>query len=409
MTPINLRIAMLSVHSCPVGNLGARDTGGMSVYIHELSRELGKQGHSVDIYTRIHDPADPQVINLGERSRLIHLQAGRDNDMHKLALYYYLPEFTCNLENFRKDNGLEYDIVFSHYWLSAWVGTYLKQWWQVPHVVMFHTLGLIKNSVGIDEDEPELRIVSERESVISSQRIIAATQAEKEAIVKYYGASPDNTGVVPCGVNIEHFRPLDKAEAKQHLGLFNEKILLFVGRIDPMKGVEQLVKSVACLNGFDNLKLVVIGGDEDSQGEINRLKNLAHEMGIADKIDFRGMIKHAELPLYYNAADVCIVPSYYESFGLVALESLACGTPVVATDVGDLRNIIRNGETGYITTSNNPQELAVKIADVLSGPVFSDKPLSRIRDSVTGYSWGNIAEKVTGELRATLSRQVVEA
>jgi D-inositol-3-phosphate glycosyltransferase len=409
MIPINLRIAMLSVHSCPVGNLGARDTGGMSVYIHELSRELGKQGHSVDIYTRIHDPADPQVINLGERSRLIHLQAGRDNDMHKLALYYYLPEFTCNLENFRKDNGLEYDIVFSHYWLSAWVGTYLKQWWQVPHVVMFHTLGLIKNSVGIDEDEPELRIVSERESVISSQRIIAATQAEKEAIVKYYGASPDNTGVVPCGVNIEHFRPLDKAEAKQHLGLFNEKILLFVGRIDPMKGVEQLVKSVACLNGFDNLKLVVIGGDEDSQGEINRLKNLAHEMGIADKIDFRGMIKHAELPLYYNAADVCIVPSYYESFGLVALESLACGTPVVATDVGDLRNIIRNGETGYITTSNNPQELAVKIADVLSGPVFSDKPLSRIRDSVTGYSWGNIAEKVTGELRATLSRQVVEA
>lgn len=409
MTPINLRIAMLSVHSCPVGNLGARDTGGMSVYIHELSRELGKQGHSVDIYTRIHDPADPQVINLGERSRLIHLQAGRDNDMHKLALYYYLPEFTCNLENFRKDNGLEYDIVFSHYWLSAWVGTYLKQWWQVPHVVMFHTLGLIKNSVGIDEDEPELRIVSERESVISSQRIIAATQAEKEAIVKYYGASPDNTGVVPCGVNIEHFRPLDKAEAKQHLGLFNEKILLFVGRIDPMKGVEQLVKSVACLNGFDNLKLVVIGGDEDSQGEINRLKNLAHEMGIADKIDFRGMIKHAELPLYYNAADVCIVPSYYESFGLVALESLACDTPVVATDVGDLRNIIRNGETGYITTSNNPQELAVKIADVLSGPVFSDKPLSRIRDSVTRYSWGNIAEKVTGELRATLSRQVVEA
>jgi D-inositol-3-phosphate glycosyltransferase len=169
------------------------------------------------------------------------------------------------------------------------------------------------------------------------------------------------------------------------------------------------VKSVAYLNGFDNLKLVIIGGDEGSQGEISRLKNLSHEMGIADKIDFRGMIKHAEMPLYYNAADVCVVPSYYESFGLVALESLACGTPVVATDVGDLKNIIRNGETGYITESNNPQELAVKIAGVLSGPALIDKPSSIIRNSVSGYSWEKISEKIAGELRTVLSRQPVEA
>ena len=400
-----LRIAMLSAHSCPVGKLGARDTGGMSVYIRELARELGKQGHFVDIYTRIHDPADSQVINLGQQSRLIHLRAGQDNDMHKLALYCYLPEFTCNLENYRKDNGLEYDIVFSHYWLSTWVGAYLRQWWQVPHVTMFHTLGLIKNDIGIGEEEPDLRIVTEREAVKNSQRIIVSTEEEKESIIRYYGASPENTIVVPCGVNMEQFRPSDREAAKKELGLINGKILLFVGRIDPLKGVEQLVKSVAHYRDIDDLKLVIIGGDEESQNEIDRLKNLSNETGITEKIDFRGMIKHTELPLYYNAADVCIVPSYYESFGLVALESLACGTPVIATDVGDLRNIIRQGETGFIVSDNSPQVLAKNITELLGKNDF-DKGI--IRESVRDYNWDNIAEKVAGELCTVLVRQTVE-
>jgi D-inositol-3-phosphate glycosyltransferase len=407
MTRENLRIAMLSAHSCPVGKLGAKDTGGMSVYIRELAKELGKQGHPVDIYTRSHDPADPQIIYLGHGARLIHLMAGEDNDIHKLALYCYLPEFTCNLENFRRENLLEYDIVFSHYWLSTWAGAYLKQWWQVPHVAMFHTLGLIKNSIGIGEEEPELRIVTERESVNSCQRIIVSTKEEKEAIARLYGASSENIGVVPCGVNMEQFRPTDRKTAKRQLGLDNN-VVLFVGRIDPLKGVEQLMKSVAYLREFDGLKLVIIGGDEDSQGEIDRLKKLSYETGIADKVDFRGMIKHTELPLYYNAADVCVVPSYYESFGLVALESLACGTPVLATDVGNLRNIIQNGETGYIIKGNSPQILASGIARVLAEPGFRDKPASAMRESISNYSWANTAEMITGELRTALSRQPVE-
>jgi D-inositol-3-phosphate glycosyltransferase len=405
MDKSRLRIAMLSAHSCPVGKLGARDTGGMSVYIRELARELGKQGHYVDVYTRTHDPADPQVINIGQQSQLIHLRAGQDNDINKLALYCYLPEFTCNLENYRKDNGLEYDMVFSHYWLSTWVGTYLRQWWQVPHVAMFHTLGLIKNDIGIGEEEPELRIVTEREAVNNCQRIIVSTAEEKESIIRYYGASPENTGVVPCGVNMEQFRPSDRATAKKDLGFVNDKILLFVGRIDPLKGVEQLVKSVAYLNDIDDLKLVVVGGDEESQNEIDRLNRLSNELGITEKIDFRGTIKHAELPLYYNAADVCVVPSYYESFGLVALESLACGTPVVATDVGDLRNIIHQGKTGFVVPNNSRQVLADKIKELLDKSDF-DKGL--IRESVREYSWDNIAEKVAKELRTVLAWQPVE-
>ena len=186
-----LRIAMLSVHSCPVGNLGAKDTGGMSVYIRELARELCAQGHTVDVFTRVHDPADPQVVDLGEGARLIHIRAGQEEDIHKLALYSYLPDFACNLENYRKLNDLRYDVVFSHYWLSCWVGKYMQLWWHVPQVVMFHTLGAIKNAIGIGEEEPELRIVTESEGMRDCQRIIVSTAREKEAIARLYGTALD--------------------------------------------------------------------------------------------------------------------------------------------------------------------------------------------------------------------------
>jgi D-inositol-3-phosphate glycosyltransferase len=403
-----LKIAMLSAHSCPVGNLGAKDTGGMSVYIRELAREMGKQGHYVDIYTRIHDPADPQVIVLGEKARLIHLKAGQEDDIHKLALYCYLPEFTCNLENYRKNNGLYYDIVFSHYWLSTWVGTYLHQWWRAPHVAMFHTLGEIKNSIGIGEEEPELRIFTESVSAKNCQRIIASTEHEKGELVRLYGASPEKVGVVPCGVNMEQFRLIDKAEARRKTGLFpDEKVLLFVGRLDPLKGVKQLLKAMARLQSLDNLRLVVIGGDEDSRDEIEALQTVAGELNIRERTDFWGMIKHEALPEYYSAADICVVPSYYESFGLVALESLACGTPVVTTDVGEMRNIIRQGETGYIVPDNNPEGLADKIAGLLVRGDRGKQTALDIRESVRDYSWENVAGMVAGELRKALSGQPV--
>lgn len=406
MTFPQLRIAMLSAHSCPVGNLGAKDTGGMSVYIQELAHELGKQGHSIDVYTRVHDPDDPQVINLGPQARLIHLRAGQEEDIHKLTLYCYLPDFACNLENFRKVHGLQYDLVFSHYWLSGWVGKYLQQWWQVPHITMFHTLGAVKNSIGIGEDEPELRIVTERESANSCHRIIATTWREKDELIRYYGASPEKIGVIPCGVNMEQFQPIDKAVARHKLALSDDKILLFVGRIDPLKGVEQLLRAIPHLQSIRGLRLVVIGGDEDSQHEIERLQKLSSELNIRDSVTFRGLIKHDELPSFYSAADACVIPSYYESFGLVALESLACGTPVVTTDVGDLKSIIRQGETGYVVTDNAPQNLANKIDSLLSRPNYDSESALSIRSSVSRYSWTNIAEAVTRELHMALANQI---
>jgi D-inositol-3-phosphate glycosyltransferase len=401
-----LRIAMLSAHSCPVGNLGAKDTGGMSVYIREIARELGKQGHSVDVYTRVHDPDDAQIYHLGQQARLIHLKAGQEDGINKLALYSYLPEFTCNLESYRRDNDLHYDLVFSHYWLSGWVGEYLQQWWHVPHIAMFHTLGAVKNSIGIGEDEPELRIFTERDVVDKCHRIVVTTDTEKEELVQYYGAIPDKVSVVPCGVNMELFQPADRLMARKNLGLTGKKILLFVGRIDPLKGIEQLLRATAYLGNINGLRLIVIGGDEDSQYEIGRLQRLAGELGMQDAVDFKGLVKHDELPDYYSAADACIVPSYYESFGLVALEALACGTPVVATDVGDLKNIIRQGENGYIIADNNPRELARKINLLLSGRSDDGESALAIRASVSRYGWPNIAKAVIQEMRQVLAGQM---
>ena len=403
MAASQLRIAMLSVHSCPIGNLGAKDTGGMSVYIRELARELGKQGLLVDVYTRVHGPKDNQIVTLGQNARLIHLKAGEDEDMHKLAVYSYLPDFACNLENFRKHNYLRYDLAFSHYWLSGWVGKYLQQWWNIPHVTMFHTLGAVKNAIGIGEDEPELRIETERYLARNCHHIIATTEKEKKELIVHYGTSPERISVIPCGVNLELFQPMDKEIAKQQLGFGDDKIILFVGRIEPLKGIDQLLRAMTHLQNSRGLRLVIIGGDEHSQYEMERLQKLSQELHIQSSVTFLGLIEQEKLPCFYSAADVCVIPSYYESFGLVALESITCGTPVVATNVGGLKSVIHQGETGYVITDNTPSRLADKIALLLSKPSPDIKSALSIRASVTQFSWSNIAEATIRECRLVLA------
>ena len=395
-----LKIAMLSVHSCPVGKLGSKDTGGMSVYIRELARELGKRGHVVDIYTRAHDPAEAQIRQLGDKARVIHLQAGEVEPIDKLAVYSHLEDFACSLENFRASNGLEYDLIHSHYWLSGWVGRRIQRWWDVPHVIMFHTLGALKNAIGVGANEPALRIMAERELVRDCHRIIAATEKGKEELVSYYGSSPEKISVIPCGVNLDLFRHLDKKEARRNLGFNGDNIILFVGRIDPLKGVDKLLMALPKLDTRHNLKLLVIGGDEDSQPEVERLQRLSRSLHIQDSVTFAGIVDQRELPFYYSAADVCVIPSYYESFGLVALESLACGTPIVATRVGGMESVINQGQNGYMVEDNAPVRLADSISSLLSQQEVNIKSADSIRASVNGFSWSNIAEAIIPEYSA---------
>ncbi|GAF96359.1 unnamed protein product, partial [marine sediment metagenome] len=249
--------------------------------------------------------------------------------------------------------------------------------------------------IGIGEDEPELRTVTESQAVLECHRIIAATARERDDIVRHYGVSPQKIGVVPCGVNTEIFKPQDKQEARRQLGFNDGKILLFVGRIDPLKGIEQLLEAVARLKD-KGVRLVVIGGDADSR-EVDWLQEMKEKLGLDKQITFQGLVKHDELPRFYHAADVTVMPSYYESFGLVGLESLACGTPVVATDVGDMRRIIRQGETGYVVANNNPEELAERISRLLAGEDSLKSP-DFISRSVGHYDWSYIARAVSAEL-----------
>ncbi len=393
---------MLSAHSCPLGKLGTRDTGGMSVYLLELARELSKLGHTVDIYTRVHDPRDRLIYDLGANARLIHLTAGKNGEINKLAVYPHLPNFARRVEDFRSHNDLQYDLIYSHYWLSAWAGRQLQRWWEVPHMVMFHTLGAVKNAIGVGDREPELRIETERSAVRSCDRIIAATEREKKDLVHFYGARPEAITVIPCGVNTELFRPLDRRAARERLALNGDKHLLFVGRIEPLKGVDRLLGAVGYLGDRHPLQLLVIGGGWNSRRELERLKALARELDIEERVTFLGLVKQAELPFYYSAADVCVVPSHYESFGLVALESLACGTPVVATDVGCAPGVIRQGQTGYVVPANDPHLLAGGIDRALSLRADGNGLAAVRRASLAPYEWPAIAAALEKECRSLL-------
>ena len=409
MTARQFRIAMLSVHSCPAGRLGSKDTGGMNVYVRELARELGKRGHWVDVYARAHNPMDDQIVQLGDNARLIHLEAGEVDDIHKLVVYSYLSDFLCELESYRERSGLQYDLIHSHYWLSGWLGRCAQRWWQVPHITMFHTLGAVKNMIGVGEEEPELRIRAERELAKDCHRIIAATDKEKEDLSRYYDASPEAIRVIPCGVNLDLFQPVDRRVARRQLGFDDDRIILFVGRIDPLKGADRLLTAMTYLNGGRKARLVVIGGDEDDKAEVERLHRLSRKLHIEDSVTFAGAVPQDELPRYYSAADVCVIPSYYESFGLVALESLACGTPVIATGVGGIESVVRQGETGYVVKDNAPYRLANSIAAFLSRPDAGAQPAGSTRASVLKFGWARIAEAVLEDYELVLGNYVAHA
>ncbi len=363
----------------------------MSIYVREVARELGNQGFLVDAFTRRHGPEHAEVMELDRNVRLLHLKAGPDRQVDKIEVYGHLQEFTSSLEEFRTRNDLDYALIFSHYWLSGWAGVQLRRRWAVPHILMFHTTGAAKNASGAGEYEPELRVESERQLVRKCDRVIAATGREKAGLVSQYGASPERISVIPCGVNLELFRPSDRQAARRLLGLDREKIILYVGRIEPVKGIERLLRAVSYLDNR-TLSLVIVGGDEHSRGEVERLKALARDLKIQETVDFRGLVEHEKMPSYYCAADVCAVPSFYESFGLVALESLACGTPVVASDVGAIKEVIRSEEMGRVlSVDHSPLALAEALADYTSRAARD--PLL-VRQGVSRFSWADTARRI---------------
>ena len=326
-----LNIAMLSIHSSPTGELGTKDTGGMSVYVRGLAGALGDRGHTIDIYTHLNNHNEKLMEILHRNVRLIRLDDASHMHLSKSMLYGYLNDFINALECFRTKHDISYDLIHSHYWLSGQLGQMAQQRWNIPHIMMFHTLGILKNLTGIGETEPELRISIEKELAKACHRILAPTEKEKQNLIQYYSAAEDRIGVAPCGVNLDLFRPSDKEAARAKLGLHpEESIILFVGRFDPLKGIDRLLSAMTYLKHRKNIRLIIVGGDGDDSIEYKRLRGVVSELGIEHAVSFVGTVDQKNLPPFYSASDILAVPSHYESFGLVGLESLACGTPVVS-------------------------------------------------------------------------------
>jgi D-inositol-3-phosphate glycosyltransferase len=366
----------------------------MNLYLLQLSREMGKLGAAVDIFTRRHDASQPEVMTIGEKVRLIHLAAGEPDDVPKTNVYHYLPQFLSNLRRFLERDGIAYDLLHSHYWLSAWVAEEIKVRLGIRHIATFHTLGEIKNRARPAEREPALRLRAERQAIASANGIIAFSAEERDNMTRIYGAPPAKVRVIPCGVDPALFHPLDKERTRRELGLpGRSKVLLFAGRIQPIKGIDILLGAVARLAG-NQVRLLIVGGNSASEDELARLCSLANELGIRDKVNFLGAVEHGRMPLLYSAADVCIVPSYHETFGLVALEALACGTPVVATRVGGLTTIVQDRITGHLVDELSPEAFARSLESLLGDEALRQRMAEAARPSVMKYAWPLVAPQV---------------
>ena len=395
---------MLSLHSDPIGKLGTKDTGGMSVYIRELAHELGRRGHWIDIYTRLQNGDHQHIRQLYKNVRLIRLHIPNYGKLSKLALYPHLPKFFLSLDKFRAEENLEYDIIHSHYWLSGRLGSLAQAKWNRPHFVTFHTLGALKNRSGVGLQEPDFRIAAEKELIGTCHRVLAPTKRERQNLIRCYAAAADKIGIVPCGVNLDLFYPSDKTAARKKLGFEpQDTILLYVGRFDPLKGLNKLLEALTYLKHHPRLRLVIVGGDGDKAPELKNLKQKIRDFAIDERVVLAGQIEQRNLPPYYNAADVLVMPSHYESFGLVGLEALACGRPVVSTPVGAAEDLIRNGQTGRIVTDAAPRSLAEGIQRILTDRAMPDAEV--IRGSILQYSWHKVAAAVIEEYQTVLRRQ----
>jgi D-inositol-3-phosphate glycosyltransferase len=432
----NLRIAMVSVHTCPLATLGGKETGGMNVYVRDLSRELGRRGHQVDVYTRSQNPELPRISNkLGAGGRVIHLPAGPEGPYDKHRVYDHLPEFVEGALAQAAADGVHYQVLHSHYWLSGEAARRLRRHWDTPIVHMAHTLGKMKNLVAEKrprERETERRVAVETEIAGFADALIASTPAEENQLAELYGAERSKIHVISPGVDIDRFHPIPAAHAKEHVGICpGRPMILFVGRIEPLKGIDTLLKAIArvvdrrpelrgstapsrspqvdstgptvsgrspeVLLAGDGLCVPIIGGDADrvhEHEEMARLQRLREELGIEEVVTFLGSRNQDTLQYYYSAAEMVVMPSDYESFGMVALEAMACGTPVIASDVGGLAFLVKDGRTGYRVPAGDVEALADRISHLLTDELARRRIGQRATCWAESYAWPHIADQI---------------
>jgi len=401
------RIAVISMHTSPTASLGKNANGGLNVYVREVCSAFSDRGIATDIFTRLQSSEDPVFEALAPLSRVIYLPAG--NGLDKYSLINEVPSFASQVAAFAASAGIQYDLLFSHYWLSGEVACLLRPQLAARWVHIAHTLGLVKNRslASGARPEPALRIRIEAEIAQQADLLVASTSDEVDELVTSYGANPDRVFVVPPGVDLTSFRPLDRAEARRKIGYSGGPLLLFVGRLERLKGVEIAIRALALLSdrAHPDLRLMVLGEDsrDADESEKDRLKAIASVLGVRDRVDFLGSVAHHELPYFYSAADACVMPSYSESFGLVGLEAQACGCPVVSSDVPGLRSVVRDEVSGYLIHGNDPAAYAERIGRLLADPQMAQQMGRHGSLLAQRFSWNRTADRLE-----TLFDRVIE-
>jgi D-inositol-3-phosphate glycosyltransferase len=402
-----LNIAMLSYHTCPLATLGGKSTGGMNVYVRDLTSQLGRLCIHVDVFTRSQDEHVPHVLHdLGYCNRVVHVPAGPEVPLPPPELASHLPEFVKGVREFASLKNIHYDLIHSHYWMSGVAALDLKAAWNhgnTPIIQMFHTLGMMKQRVARNpgEAEGDYRLEGERQVLRLADRVVAATPAELAQLQWLYQADTSKVVVIPPGVDTRRFYPIPPDEAKEFIGIPPcDRMLLFVGRIEPLKGIDTLIKAIALMHSEGvYVCLTVIGGDAESDTEIpnaemSRLKAMCAEAGVTDLVTFLGKRSQETLPYYYCAAEAVVVPSYYESFGMVALEAMACGAPVVASQVGGLAFLVQDGVTGFTVPVDDPRALADRLTKLIRDPELRDRLGKQASAVATDYAWEKIAARI---------------
>jgi D-inositol-3-phosphate glycosyltransferase len=409
MTPAP-RVAVLSMHTSPLAPLGGAATGGMNVYVHEVSARLGARGQSIDVFTRRESADAPAVMEFAPGARLVQIEAGPAEPLHKHDLIPLTEAFADGIEAFRSAEALDYELIHSHYWLSAVAGEQLAADWDVPHLGMFHTLGEVKLRARASEHEPPERLEAERRLVQSLDRVVAATNYEQRLLRQVYGVPPACVEVIPLGVDPERFNPGSRELARAALGLpANARIVLAVGRIEPLKGLDILIRAAAEITDRSGLRLLLVGGDEQARPEFDRLRAIAREVGVEDLVTFVGSIEHEDLPDYYRAADVVVMPSFAESFGLVAVEAMACGVPVVVSRVGGLASTVADGRTGYLVPWRCPEPFAEKIELLLRNESLRNALGKAGVERMRAYSWESVADQLVELYDEVMCAPVLDA
>lgn len=397
----NKRIALISVHGDPAIEIGREEAGGQNVYVRQVGEALSQLGWQVDMFSRKISVEQEDIVQHNSRCRTIRLTAGPVEFVPRDNGFKYLPEFVEQLLKFQKETGFKYELVHTNYWLSSWVGLQLKQIQGSKQVHTYHSLGIVKyNTIENIPLVASQRLAVEKEVLETAEKIVATSPQEKQHM-KTLVSQQGNIDIIPCGTDIRRFGSVDRETARAKLEIEPDaKVVLYVGRFDPRKGIETLVRAVreSQFFGDKNLKLIIGGGSTpgNSDGrERDRIEGIVNELGMGECTVFPGLLKQEILPTYYAAADVCVIPSHYEPFGLVAVEAMACGTPVIASDVGGLQFSVVNENTGLLVPPQDVAAFSNAIDRILGNSEWrAELGKSGKRRVISKFSWDGVASQL---------------